>query len=226
MHSSFVTLDRKILEWEWYTDSNTMRLFIHCLIKANWKEKEWMGTTIKRGSFITSGDKLSDQLNLSRKQIITSLKKLKQTGEIITKGHNKYTLVTIIKYDDYQKINKEEGQQRDNKGTTKAQQRDTTNNNNNNNNTTKGYLNYKGVAQNFEDAMENEQYVSFMMDKYQMSKGNLEKYYLEFNDHLEQTLDTVKSTKEYVAHFINWYCNKYKVDRQTGRPKLRRKNSL
>jgi biotin operon repressor len=117
MHSSFVTLDRKILEWEWYTDSNTMRLFIHCLIKANWKEKEWMGTTIKRGSFITSGDKLSDQLNLSRKQIITSLKKLKQTGEIITKGHNKYTLVTIIKYDDYQKINKEEGQQRDNKGT-------------------------------------------------------------------------------------------------------------
>jgi len=182
-----------------------------------------MGTTIKRGSFITSGDKLSDQLNLSRKQIITSLKKLKQTGEIITKGHNKYTLVTIIKYDDYQKINKEEGQQRDNTGTTKAQQRDTTNNNNN---TTKGYLNYKGVAQNFEDAMENEQYVSFMMDKYQMSKGNLEKYYLEFNDHLEQTLDTVKSTKEYVAHFLNWYCNKYKVDRLTGRPKLRRKNSL
>jgi biotin operon repressor len=200
-----------------------MRLFIHCLIKANWKEKEWMGTTIKRGSFITSGDKLSDQLNLSRKQIITSLKKLKQTGEIITKGHNKYTLVTIIKYDDYQKMNKEDGQQRDNKGTTKAQQRDTTNNNNN---TTKGYLNYKGVAQNFEDAMENEQYVSFMMDKYQMSKGNLEKYYLEFNDHLEQTLDTVKSTKEYVAHFLNWYCNKYKVDRLTGRPKLRRKNSL
>lgn len=226
MHSSFITLDRKILEWEWYADSNTMRLFIHCLIKANWREKQWKGITIERGSFVTSGDNLSHQLNLSRKQILTSLKKLKKTGEISTKGYNKFTLVTIVKYDDYQKINNEEGQQRDSKGTTKAQQRDTTNNNNNNNNTTKDYLNYKGVAQNFEDAMENEQYVSFMMDKFQMSKGNLEKYYQEFNDHLEHTLDTVKSTKEYVSHFLNWYCNKYKVDRQTGRPKLRRKNSL
>ena len=226
MSESFITLSRKILEWEWYTDPNTMRVFIHCLIKANWKEKEWRGVMIDRGSFVTSGDKMSDQLNLSRKQILTSLKKLKKTGEIITKGHSKYTLVTVVKYDDYQKINKEEAQQKHNKGTTKAQQRDTTNNNNNNNNTTKGYLNYKGVAQNFEEIMQEEQYINFMMDKFNMSKGNLEKYYLEFNDHLEHTLDTVKSTKEYAAHFLNWYCNKYKVDRKTGRPKLRIKNSL
>ena len=105
MHSSFITLDRKILEWEWYTDPNTMRVFIHCLIKANWRQKEWKGITIERGSFITSGDKLSDQLNLSRKQILTSLKKLKKTGEISTKGYNKFTLISIVKYDDYQKIN-------------------------------------------------------------------------------------------------------------------------
>jgi len=226
MHESFITLSRKILSWEWYTDSNTMRLFIHCLIKANWKDKDWRGIVIKRGSFVTSQEGISNELDLSRKQIITSLKKLKKTGEIVTKGYNKFTLVTIVKYDDYQKMIKQEGQQRHNKGTTNGQQRDTTNNNNNNNNETNNNLIYRGVAENLEEVMKNRQYVEFVTKKFNMSEQKLMEYYLQFNEHLENTLDTVKNTKDYVSHFLNWYCHKYKIDKSTGRPKLRRKNSL
>jgi len=37
-----------MLDWEWYDDINTKVLFIHLLIKANWKEKKWRGIKIKR----------------------------------------------------------------------------------------------------------------------------------------------------------------------------------
>ena len=32
-----------MLDWEWYDDINTKVLFIHLLIKSNWKEKKWRG---------------------------------------------------------------------------------------------------------------------------------------------------------------------------------------
>lgn len=34
---SFIKLDRKILQWGWYTNVGTKTLFLHCLLMANWK---------------------------------------------------------------------------------------------------------------------------------------------------------------------------------------------
>ena len=50
--SGHVILHRKILGWEWYMDINTCRLFIHMLLKANWKDGKFRGTTVPRGSFV------------------------------------------------------------------------------------------------------------------------------------------------------------------------------
>lgn len=35
----WISLYRKILNWEWYSDANTFRLFIHLLLQANHEEK-------------------------------------------------------------------------------------------------------------------------------------------------------------------------------------------
>lgn len=35
----FIKISRKILDWEWYTDINTKTLFLHCLLKANFRTK-------------------------------------------------------------------------------------------------------------------------------------------------------------------------------------------
>ena len=35
---NYIKLSRGLLDWEWYTDINTTRLFIHMLLKANWKD--------------------------------------------------------------------------------------------------------------------------------------------------------------------------------------------
>ena len=69
--SGWVNLHRKILGWEWYSDINTCRLFIHMLLKANWQEGKFRGTTVPRGSFISSLDKLSEETKLTKREIRT-----------------------------------------------------------------------------------------------------------------------------------------------------------
>jgi len=49
---------------------------------------------------------LSKALGISIQSIRTSLNKLKSTNEITIKSTNKYSLITIVRYDDYQSINK------------------------------------------------------------------------------------------------------------------------
>ena len=53
MDGGFIKIDRGILDWEWYSDINTTRLFIHLILKANWKDGRFQGQEIKRGSFVT-----------------------------------------------------------------------------------------------------------------------------------------------------------------------------
>lgn len=118
----WICLYKKLINWEWYQDGNTCRLFIHLLLLANYEDKRWHGILIKRGQLITSSEHLAKDLNLSRQQIRTAINKLKSTNEITTKSTNKYTLITIEKYEDYQnkedKSNQQESQQLNNQITT------------------------------------------------------------------------------------------------------------
>lgn len=107
----WISLYRKFVNWEWYTDANTMRVFLHLLLLANHKENKWRGILIERGQLVTSYNSLSDDLNLTVQEIRTSFKRLKSTNEITTKPTNKYTLVTILKYNDYQDNQKENNKQ-------------------------------------------------------------------------------------------------------------------
>jgi len=106
MKNGFIKLHRKILDWEWYDDPNCMRLFLHCLLRANFKDNNWRGITIKRGSFLTSIDTLSKETKLSISQIRTSIKKLKSTREIASLSHARHSVITIVEYESYQSVDK------------------------------------------------------------------------------------------------------------------------
>lgn len=101
----FVYLHRKILDWEWYDDHNVFRLFIYLLLKANWKDGKWKGHEVKRGQHITSIQTLVETTGLTAQQVRTALKKLKSTGEVTSKNIIKSSLLTIVKYNDYQNQN-------------------------------------------------------------------------------------------------------------------------
>jgi len=112
----WIKLHRKILEWEWYDDHNTFRLFIHCLLRANHKPKKWRGKQIDRGQFITSLSHLSQELSgrhskLSVRQVRTSLDKLILTGELTNNSTNKYRLITVNNYSLHQVNDKQADKQ-------------------------------------------------------------------------------------------------------------------
>jgi len=98
----YIKLHRRILDWEWYKDSNTKNLFIHLLLNACYDDCRFMGRSVSKGEYITSLSRLSSDLDIPVRQIRTALKRLTKTGEIDTQTTNKYTKVTICNYDSYQ----------------------------------------------------------------------------------------------------------------------------
>lgn len=124
----WICLYKKLINWEWYQDGNTCRLFIHLLLLANYEDKYWQGQLIKRGQLVTSLEHLSDDLGLSVQQIRTSIKKLKSTGEITSKATNKYTLVTVERYENYQSKEEKATSKITNEQQTTNKQITTTNN--------------------------------------------------------------------------------------------------
>ncbi len=126
----FIQLHRKFLKWEWYDDANTMRLFLHCLLNANYIDKNWRGIIIPRGSFLTGRLELAQALNLTERQIRTSLKKLKSTNEVTIKSTSQYSIITVVSWDCYQKNDQQNDQRVTSKRPTSDQQVTTTNKDN------------------------------------------------------------------------------------------------
>lgn len=101
--NGFIRLHRKITQWEWYQNPNTFRVFLHCLLMANFTDGRFEGKEIKRGQFVTSLPSLSEQTSLSIRQVRTSLEHLILTGELTSKSYPKYRIITVVKYNDYQR---------------------------------------------------------------------------------------------------------------------------
>ena len=132
-NNSFITLSRKILSWEWYTDCNTFKVFIHCLLRANYKDEKYRGILIKRGQFITGRRKLSAETGLTERQIRTALNHLETTNEITKSKKGSYTIITINKYNEYQSIKQTTTNEMTNERPSNDQAMTTNNNINNNN---------------------------------------------------------------------------------------------
>lgn len=100
--TGWVCLHRKIRKWEWYSDTNVVRVFLHCLLSANYKTTEWKGVKISKGSFVTGRKKLATATSLTEQQTRTALDKLKSTNEITIVTHNKFSIITIVNWEMYQ----------------------------------------------------------------------------------------------------------------------------
>lgn len=122
MNETWIKLHSKLMNWEWYKDSNTKDVFIHCLLKANWKDGNFKGEFIPRGSFVTGRKKLSEELGLTEQKIKTALNHLKSTNEITIKTTNRFSIISINNYEKYQINNQQINQQLTNNQPTTNQQ--------------------------------------------------------------------------------------------------------
>lgn len=98
----WIKIHRNLINWDWYDDPSTFKLFIHCLLKANHKERKYRGVNVEIGSFITSREILSLETGLTISQVRTSLDKLKITNEITIKSNRQGTVIQIVNYIKYQ----------------------------------------------------------------------------------------------------------------------------
>ena len=130
----WVRLHRQLLEWEWFDEPNVFRLFIYCLLKANHQDRNYKGQLIKRGTFVTSLELLSEETKISVQSVRTSLKRLESTGELTSQRTPKGTVIQVVKYEDYQDANTPTNKQLTNCQQTTNKQLTTNNNDKNDNN--------------------------------------------------------------------------------------------
>jgi predicted transcriptional regulator len=118
----WVKLHRSKLNWEWFTDYKTSHLFEYLLLKASHNTYRFRGVQLAAGQLPFGLHKASEETGLSVKMIRTSLDKLKSTNEVAIKTSNQGSVITILKWQEYQ-IEASDGA---NEGQARGKQRATT----------------------------------------------------------------------------------------------------
>jgi hypothetical protein len=101
MNESWIKLFNNVTDWRYYDDDFMFRFYLTLVLDANEEDKKWHGIIIKRGQLVTSLSHLAMQFNKSMRQIRTALKKL-NGQEIIVNSTTKFTMITIVDYDNLQ----------------------------------------------------------------------------------------------------------------------------
>lgn len=107
----FIKIYRKFLDWEWYDDVNTKVVFLHILLKANWKETRYHGEIIKEGELKTTVTEIANEVHLSVQNVKTALNHLKLTNELTIKAGSKFSIISIKNWGKYQLTNKQTNNQ-------------------------------------------------------------------------------------------------------------------
>lgn len=101
-NNGHIKLFRQMLDWGWYGDTNTVRVFLHILLRANYKESEYLGHKIGAGECVFGRKAWSEELGLSEQQIRTAISHLKSTNEIRVRATNKFSIITVVKWELWQ----------------------------------------------------------------------------------------------------------------------------
>lgn len=206
-----VKFHRKITEREWYSDANTFRVFFHLITIANHKDWKRQGIDVKRWQTITSIDSLAEQIWLTSQKVRTAMDKLISTWEIAKKTTNRNTIVTVLKYCDYNHYDWEDNKQITSQITNKQQtdnKQITTNKNDKNEKNKKelkeSNLYIKGVEDFILFQKNNIPWINYQIEK-QWEEDYLQKQYQAYNkiistnkitpNNLDRILDFVKQDK-------------------------------
>lgn len=101
MTDSFIPLSRALLEWDWHDEPKTGWLYVVMLMMANHEETRWRGETLRRGQLLTGRQQLSITSGLTEREVRTAMEHLKKTGDIKVEPRSKYSVVTMLRYDEH-----------------------------------------------------------------------------------------------------------------------------
>lgn len=93
---------RSYPERPWFKDASMVQLYDYLKSVAYVTDGRYDGVTIRRGSCPTTRAEMMEATGMSYKKVDRCLNALKNYGEIIVKGNNRFTIVTICDYDSLQ----------------------------------------------------------------------------------------------------------------------------
>jgi len=117
--SGYIKLHRSFRNWEWYTNKVVAHVYLHLLLCANYQPDTWHGVEVGCGQLITGRKSIAEKLGFSEQQVRTALANLQKSGYITIKPTNKYSLVTIVGWENYQSDNVSSTYKPTNKSTVK-----------------------------------------------------------------------------------------------------------
>lgn len=98
----WIKLHASTLESLAMSDDWLCRLWMTCLLKANWRVGYFRGYTINPGQFAFSQRLWCEQLGASRNKLSRGLKALEKAGQIELKTGHQFSVVTICNWGTYQ----------------------------------------------------------------------------------------------------------------------------
>jgi hypothetical protein len=157
----YIRLWRKIMNESFYMNAKCYHIATHLLMIANHKDKTFLFNnqeiTIKRGQLLTGRKQLSLMTGESEQECRSALTRLQSCKFITIKSTNKYSVITVNKYEEYQgnqptklHIN---NQQITNKQPTDNQQITTNNNDNNDKNEKNDNKTHTAIVEFFNQAL-------------------------------------------------------------------------
>lgn len=102
--NGWIRLHKRILRWEWFSDGKTLSVFIYLLLSANFTDGYLQNVPVKRGQVVTSYQRIAASTGISLSSARRAVENLVSTGEISYEATNKYSLITINKYEMYQDV--------------------------------------------------------------------------------------------------------------------------
>ena len=138
MQYGYIALWRKFLDTSFFKDSYAVHIALYLLLKATHKETTFTFNgkeeTLNPGQVLTGRIAISKDTRVKQGTTYKKLKLLENIGFCNIKSNNKFSVITILNYEDYQNTKQqreqEKEQQRNNNVTTKEQQRNTYNKDN------------------------------------------------------------------------------------------------
>lgn len=210
MKGGWIKVHRKIVDWEWWSDHNTTRLFMYLLLMATHEDIRHQGIVIKRGQLVTSRAKLSLATGISERSIRTSLENLKTTNEITIKSTNRFTIITICKYEDYQLIEDESDQVNDQQTAIQTTSNRPTIKQEDNNISTSTSGNARAYAcedkeQDFYfDAYNSAVWREWVQMQNNITQEKISAYLDEFHGFCQMAEKRHHSRADYQIHFVSW----------------------
>lgn len=101
----YIKVYYSLLDWEWYDEPNTFRVFMHLLLTANRKDNKIHGKLIRRGESLASLGHIAASTGLSIQNVRTAINNLLSTQEITQRKIGKYCVYTINSYNRLQSDN-------------------------------------------------------------------------------------------------------------------------